>query len=128
MHSMSIENQNYQLTATEHNEKLKKAGKIAVRYIAVPALAVTVGVGLGVGAREVAKSPGIVATGHQEVPAEFGTNLTEMVKENVHYDSSEVPTKEIVDYVEGLPENTDLKDGLDAGEVVELPKDVERPQ
>jgi hypothetical protein len=121
---MSIENKNYQLT--ERGEKFKK---IVVRYIGVPALAVTVGVGLGAGAREIAKSPGIVATGHLEEQAGYGTNLTEMVKEDVHYDANEVPTQEIVNYVEHLPANVEpLKDGLDAEDVIELPTNVERPK
>ena len=120
---MSQENQNENSQRTSRNEKLKAASKIAVKYIGTAAVTLAVAGGIN----HIAKQPDVDYSGEQEVNAGNGTNPTEMVRDNVDYDSNEVPTPEIVDYVVNLPENQDvMKDGLDAGETLIMPEKAER--
>ena len=84
------------------------------------------GAGAGIAADRLAENP-VEYSGTQEVVADIGTNPTEMVRENVAYDSNEVPTPEIVNYVVDMPENQEtMKDGLGAGESLTMPVKAER--
>ena len=107
--------------------RLPKRGE-TVRNIAVTAIATAaVAVPVAMVANHAARGPEVNYTGTQEVPAGNGTNPTEMVRDNVEYDSNEVPTDEIVDYVVDLPKNQDvMKDGLGAGETLIMPEKAEK--
>ncbi len=119
--SNETENKNYQLT--KRGETVKDVTHIAVRVLGGAALAIPVAIGVNA----IAEGPDVVYTGTQEVPADYGTNLTEMVQDHVEYDSNEVPTPKIVEYVIDTNQAM-LKDGLDAGEKPILPVSAEREQ
>lgn len=114
---MSFEKQkNYQLT--ERGEKLKKASKIAVKYIGGTALTLAV----TVGAVEAFSGP--ETHGSQTVTIEPGDTLDRLINE--HVDGGASHTGAVRAEVLDDEDNSDVFENgqLDPGEVLELPDRV----